>query len=86
MIHSLHKTRGRVLFDDCASCAFLAQHPEEIDEDGLRYLAEMASIMHFSFDDPSTHGLSANERRAISRLRMYARVVYKSGMAEEVAR
>lgn len=86
MIHSLHKSNGRVLFDDCQSCDYLATHPEELDEDSLKFLAEMASIMHISFEDPATHGLSMNERRAISRLRMYARTVHRSGMSEEVAR
>lgn len=86
MIHSLHRTSGTVLFDDCQSCDLLSEAPEELDDDSLRFLADQASVMKMAFDDPRTLGLSMNERRAISRLRMYARVTYKSGMPEEVAR
>lgn len=85
MVHSLHKSAGTVLFDDCQACKRTALVIEELDTDSLMWLADKATALSSQFDDPDTHGLSMNERRAISRLRMYARVVFRSGIPEEVA-
>ncbi len=86
MVHSLHKSVGTVLFDDCQACKRTALVIEELDDDSLQWLADKATTLSSQFDDPGTHDLSMNERRAISRLRMYARVTFKSGIPEEVAR
>lgn len=86
MVHSLHKSAGTVLFDDCQACKRTALVIEELDDDSLKWLADKAATMAGQFDDLDTHDLSMNERRAISRLRLYARVAFKSGIPEEVAR
>ena len=84
MIHSLHKSRGTILFDDCQSCRDRAE-TLDIDDESLQWLAHRAGIAHDPFDTES-HSLSMNERRAISRLRYFARIVFRSGITEEVAR
>lgn len=86
MVHSLHKSAGTVLFDDCEACFKTGEYIEDLDDDSLQWLADKAAVMASQFDDPDTHDLSMNERRAISRLRLYARVVFRSGITEEVAR
>lgn len=86
MVHSLHKSEGTVLYDDCHACNELAMFIEELDDDSLQWLADKATTMSSQFDHPHTHDLSMNERRAISRLRLYARVTFRSGIREEVAR
>lgn len=85
--HESHEGRGTVLWDGCEACIYIAtEFLEELDDEGLQWLADQAAALKCQFDHPSTHDLSLNERRAISRLRLYARIVFKSGMSEEVAR
>lgn len=84
MTHSLHEGRGTVLFDECGPCTSLSV-TLEVDHESLMWLAEMAAIAHLA-SEPAGFKLSMNERRAISQLRHMARIVFKSGITEEVAR
>jgi hypothetical protein len=83
-IHSLHKTKGTILFDDCQACTERAS-TLDIDDESLQWLADKAGIAHLTFN-PEAYDLSLNERRAIANLRHMGRIVFKSGITEEVAR
>jgi hypothetical protein len=84
--HDIHVGKGTVLWDDCHACTGLSMFVEDLDEEGLIFLADKAEIMRDQFDHPETHNLSMAERRAITRLRIYARAVFRSGINEEVPR
>lgn len=84
MTHLVHTSRGTVLFDDCPDCDDRAR-TLDVDDETLVWLADRAAIAHRG-DDSRSHALSMNERRAISLLRYWARVVFKSGISEEVSR
>ena len=84
MTHLVHEGKGTVLFDNCPTCEDRAR-TLDLDQEALQWLGEMAGIAHIG-DDPRSHNLSMNERRAISLLRHYARVVFDSGISEVVSR
>lgn len=79
-----HNNKGTYLFDGCDRCEEHSKTLYDLDDGTLRWLAEMAELAHRPSRSPS-HSLSMNESRAITKLRLYARITFRSQITEEAA-
>lgn len=82
-----HSNKGTHLFDGCDRCEEHSKTLYDLDDGTIQWLAGMSELMK---DNGSgvigkTFNLSMNERRAITKLRLYARVTFRSGITEEAA-
>lgn len=75
--------KGTYLFDDCPRCEEHSKTLYDLDTATLMWLAEMSEIAHKP--DRNSFDLSMNERRAITKLRLYARITFRSGITQEAA-
>ena len=86
-MHDRHVTPYRVLADDCTECRGRAQSIEglaQLDNRNLMMLASLAQQEKMAGARPPD--TSAMDMWAVSNLRLAARIVYMSGISEEVAR
>lgn len=93
-----HNGKGTYLFDGCDRCEEHSKTLYDLDDGTIKWLAEMADILKFYWSPEDyeendavmpqvqrAHNLSMNERRAITKLRLYARITFRSGITEEAA-
>ncbi len=69
VIHSNHYGES-ILYDGCSICDGLSTHIYDLTDEQLQTLAKLAEI--------GTRGLSLNESRAITHLRLYQLTVGRS--------
>ena len=94
MTHAPHPEAEirRVLGDNCEEC--LARSKDlnglsQLDNSNLRKLAELAKEIHDfqgTLRRPQELGASYADRQAVETLRLAARIVFRSGITEKVAR
>lgn len=92
MTHAVHVQPRRIFGDDCEECdqrAASVRGLVALDPNNIRRLADLAAEMKvggFSGDpDDSPPDSSRADMKAVDNLRMAARVVFASGITEEVA-
>ena len=95
MSHAPHQGTRRVLGDDCEECVSRAADLNglsALDNGNLRELAHLAQQKHEvraagrQITRPTELGASYADMKAVETLRLAARIVYRSGITEEVAR
>ena len=93
MTHAVHQSPRRIFGDDCEECverAMTVQGLSGLDPDNIRKLADLAVEVRadpYGEDTPQkSFGASRADMRAVHNLRQAARVVFASGISEEVAR
>lgn len=77
-----HSNKGTYLFDGCDRCEEHSKTLYDLDDGTIQWLAEMADLAH---EPGRANNLSMNERRAITKLRLYARITFRSQITEEAA-
>lgn len=77
-----HNNKGTYLFDGCDRCEEHSKTLYDLDDGTLQWLAEMSELAH---EPARSIELSMNERRAITKLRLYARITFKSQITKEAA-
>ena len=87
-MHTRHEGTYRALADGCDACDDLARGELFwIDPDSLRALADLGAELKQNHNGMFRRELcSANDYTALKRLRDQARMVFASGITEEVAR
>ena len=92
MVHAVHVQPRRILGDDCEECVERAKSVQglaTLDHTRIRLLASLAAEVKaggFSGDpDDRPPECSSADMKAVDNLRMAARVVFASGITEEVA-
>jgi hypothetical protein len=92
MSHEYHEKPRRILGDDCEECVGRAQTIERLrflDDGRLHKLADLAAEVRadpYGEDTPqASFGASHADMKAVGNLRLAARIVYKSGITEEIA-
>ena len=82
--HSLHEGTAVALFDGCERCDYIAKNLAHLDDFSLELLASGATGLYTK--EISRSEFSGNDLQAINTLRLMARIVFASGISEEVAR
>lgn len=91
MSHGPHQGTRRVLGDDCDECVSRSKDlngMSQIDDSKLKELAKLAGEIHAfgTGGSPlSRFGASFADINAVETLRLMARIVYRSGITQEVA-
>lgn len=82
-----HNNKGTYLFDGCDRCEEHSKTLYDLDDGTIQWLAEMADLAHMpgGKNAVSSSNLSMNERRAITKLRLYARITFRSQITKEAA-
>ncbi len=91
MSHGPHELPRRVLGDDCHECRSRANDLyglSQLDDKNIAKLADLAAEKQAMTNlvRPQDIGASYADMRAINTLRLAARIVFRSGITEEVAR
>jgi hypothetical protein len=89
MSHAPHQAPRRILGDDCEECVSRAGSIEklsELDSSNIRRLGDLAAELSEERIDRREAGVSYSDERAVENLRLAARIVFASGITEEVAR
>ncbi len=82
--HAAHEGVAVVLYDGCTRCAYQSTDLTHLDDGSLYKLATLAGGIQ-GHHLPS-YDYSANDAIAVQKLRQMARIVFASGITEEVAR
>lgn len=91
MSHGPHQGTYTVLEDDCEECIGRAgdlNGLSQLDDNNLQELARLATLQ-FELPNimrPSEIGASYLDIRAVETLRLAARLVYRSGISEQVSK
>lgn len=82
-----HSNKGTYLFDGCDRCEEHSKTLYDLDDGTIQWLAEMADLSRDINPSSITtlKDLSMNERRAITKLRLYARITFRSQITQEAA-
>ncbi len=93
MSHGAHQSPRRIFGDDCEECverAKTVQGLAALDDFNIVKLGDLAAEVRadpYGADTPQkSFGASRADMRAVHNLRQAARVVFASGISEEVAR
>lgn len=94
MSHSPHLLPRRILGDDCEECVSRAMDLNglsQLDDTNIEKLADLAAekmVINggLGLVRPQEIGASYADMKAVETLRLAARIVYRSGITEEVAR
>lgn len=85
-MHENHELlKGTILFDGCGRCEEIGHEKRlwELDDDNLFRLGVMASRRN----EPAMREIMSNvEHYAVDHLRLMARIVFKSGITQDVAK
>ncbi len=90
MSHAVHQKPRRVLGDDCDECVERSktiQGLAALDSHNMAKLAELATELKKEgrlLRPPD--GISYSDMRAVANLRLAGRIVFKSGITEEVCK
>ncbi len=93
MSHAYHHEPRRIFGDDCEECvkrASTIRGLASLDPENIRKLADLAAEVKadpYGEDTPqASFDASYTDMKAVDNLRLAARIVFKSGITEEVAR
>lgn len=88
MSHAIHKLPRRILGDDCEECVERSKdiaRLSSLDSSNIVKLGDLAKEMTLHRGDWPPE-VSYADARAVENLRLAARIVFASGITEEVAR
>ena len=88
MSHGHHDLPRRIFGDDCEECVERASsipRLAELDSTNIVKLGDLAAELHEARPALSAR-VSYSDERAVENLRLAARIVFASGITEEVAR
>ena len=91
MSHGHHDLPRRILGDDCAECVERSldlNGLSNLDDTNIKKLGDLAAEIKATpgLMRPQEIGASYADRKAVETLRLAARIVFASGITEEVAR
>ena len=93
MTHAVHQSPRRIFGDDCEECVERAKTLPGLgylDDSNIRKLGDLAVEVRanlYGEDTPQeSFGASRADMKAVDNLRQAARIVFASGISEEVAR
>lgn len=89
MSHAAHQLPRRIFGDDCEECVGRAStipRLSELDGHNIKKLGDLAAELHEEKIDRREAGVSYADEQAVENLRLAARIVFASGITEEVAR
>ena len=89
MSHGYHDLPRRIFGDDCEECVERASTIPglaELDSTNIVKLGDLAAELSIERIDRREAGVSYADEKAVENLRLAARIVFASGITEEVAR
>lgn len=89
MSHGHHDLPRRIFGDDCEECvsrALTIPGLAELDSSNIVKLGDLAAELSEERIDRREAGVSFADEKAVENLRLAARIVFASGISEEVAR